>query len=362
MASTTEIENYNKSAEDLVSTRPATATQSAYEALIGRRSPEEAQGRRRKTTAYMYRRAWVNFALFMRFRLGKSKSLSEWLGQEKAEADDSDLVSFLDETISAISSEDVNAYRVAMLNRPVYERSTGEPKVGLEHSTINARLAALQHLFKHAIRLGLRKDNPAAPSLVDRHRVSNISGVEPLSRGEVRKIKKALSTKRKDRISERNRILILFLLHTGVRREEASRLRISDFKVFRDGGLSVVLTRKGDLKQKILIPKSICSFVQGYMDSLSDTGPFFPSRSGKKSMAITAGHVSKVVRNETRRILGRAHSPHVLRHTFVTAAIDGGAPLPEVQRYLGHANPTTTMRYTHTRLNRETCAAEFVDY
>jgi len=45
-------------------------------------------------------------------------------------------------------------------------------------------------------------------------------------------------------------------------------------------------------------------------------------------------------------------SPHWLRHTFGTRALERKAPLETVQRQLGHADPRTTMRYAHTQLER----------
>jgi integrase len=42
-------------------------------------------------------------------------------------------------------------------------------------------------------------------------------------------------------------------------------------------------------------------------------------------------------------------SPHSLRHTVATAALDAGAPLRDVQDLLGHADPRTTRRYDRSR-------------
>ena len=47
-------------------------------------------------------------------------------------------------------------------------------------------------------------------------------------------------------------------------------------------------------------------------------------------------------------------SPHRLRHSFITAALDAGVPLRDVQEAASHADPRTTMRYDRRRgsLNR----------
>jgi site-specific recombinase XerD len=42
-------------------------------------------------------------------------------------------------------------------------------------------------------------------------------------------------------------------------------------------------------------------------------------------------------------------SPHTLRHAFITAALDAGVPLRDVQEAASHADPRTTMRYDRAR-------------
>jgi integrase/recombinase XerD len=40
-----------------------------------------------------------------------------------------------------------------------------------------------------------------------------------------------------------------------------------------------------------------------------------------------------------------------LRHGFITAALDAGVPLRDVQEAASHADPRTTMRYDHARVS-----------
>jgi integrase len=53
-------------------------------------------------------------------------------------------------------------------------------------------------------------------------------------------------------------------------------------------------------------------------------------------------------------------SPHSLRHSFITAALDAGVPLRDVQEAASHADPRTTMRYDRARGNLDRHATYIV--
>jgi integrase/recombinase XerD len=58
----------------------------------------------------------------------------------------------------------------------------------------------------------------------------------------------------------------------------------------------------------------------------------------------------RIVRKIARRAgIGKAVTPHTLRHAFITAALDAGVPLRDVQEAASHADPRTTMRYDRAR-------------
>ena len=65
-------------------------------------------------------------------------------------------------------------------------------------------------------------------------------------------------------------------------------------------------------------------------------------------------------RHGAARIVGRVArlagitkrvTPHTLRHAFITAALDAGVPLRDVQEAASHADPRTTMRYDRARVS-----------
>jgi hypothetical protein len=49
------------------------------------------------------------------------------------------------------------------------------------------------------------------------------------------------------------------------------------------------------------------------------------------------------------RGLGKAVTPHTLRHAFITAALDAGVPLRDVREAASHADPRTTIRHDRAR-------------
>ena len=58
----------------------------------------------------------------------------------------------------------------------------------------------------------------------------------------------------------------------------------------------------------------------------------------------------RIVRKTARRAgIVKTVTPHTLRHAFITAALDAGVPLRDVQEAASHADPRTTMRYDRTR-------------
>ena len=77
-------------------------------------------------------------------------------------------------------------------------------------------------------------------------------------------------------------------------------------------------------------------------------GPVFVARDDQRLDRHAAG---RIVRTTARRAgIGKPVTPHTLRHAFITAALDAGVPLRDVQEAASHSNPRTTMRYDNSRV------------
>ena len=79
----------------------------------------------------------------------------------------------------------------------------------------------------------------------------------------------------------------------------------------------------------------------------TDGGAGVPGRRRRRLDRHGAGRI--VHRVARRAGISKAVSPHTLRHAFITAALDAGVPLRDVQEAASHADPRTTMRYDRAR-------------
>jgi integrase/recombinase XerD len=87
-------------------------------------------------------------------------------------------------------------------------------------------------------------------------------------------------------------------------------------------------------------------------------GPIFVGVDGKRIDRHAAG---RIVRRIARRAgIATRVGPHTLRHAFITAALDAGVPLRDVQEAASHFDPRTTMRYDRGRVSLDRHATYIV--
>lgn len=87
------------------------------------------------------------------------------------------------------------------------------------------------------------------------------------------------------------------------------------------------------------------------------TGPILVGAKGGRMDLYAADRLVK--RLARRAGITKRISPHSLRHSFITAALDAGVPLRDVQEAASHADPRTTMRYDGGRGSVD-CHATYV--
>ena len=96
-----------------------------------------------------------------------------------------------------------------------------------------------------------------------------------------------------------------------------------------------------------------------YKGGASATGNFIVANlpAGHYTLTVTVNGFKKYVR---RAGLNPKVSPHTRRHAFITAALDTGVPLRDVQDAAFHADPRTTMRYDRARTSLDRHATYIV--
>jgi integrase/recombinase XerD len=215
---------------------------------------------------------------------------------------------------------------------------------GLAATTIARRVAALRSFFRHQVLLGARPDNPASELELPRRRRALPKTLSP---GEVeRLIDAAAGTTPR---SLRDRALVELLYGAGLRVSEAVGLERA--AVDLEGRL-VRTIGKGSKERVVPIGREAVEALRRY---LARGRPFLDKRHrpevflNAQGGALTRAGAFLIL----RRLAGaaglepeRVH-PHLLRHSFATHLLEGGADLRSVQEMLGHADLTTTELYTH---------------
>jgi integrase/recombinase XerD len=152
----------------------------------------------------------------------------------------------------------------------------------------------------------------------------------------------------------RDRAMLELLYATGIRVTELTQLRISNLDMA--AGL-VRVTGKGN-KQRI-VPvhatalKAIADYMRDGRPALlkGKTTPYLFVTARGGAMTRQAFWASVKLNGKKAGIFHNL-SPHVLRHTFATHLLEGGADLRSVQTMLGHADLSTTEIYTHVVRSR----------
>jgi integrase/recombinase XerD len=145
----------------------------------------------------------------------------------------------------------------------------------------------------------------------------------------------------------RTRAFITCLVYSGCRVSELCGLDIPDLR--EEAGHRVLrVVGKGDKERDVPAPAPILVALTDYWDG-RDEGPAFRTRTGQR-MGRREGHRTVAAIGDA---VGVKLYPHLFRHTAATLALEAGAPVDRVQRWLGHASLDTTMLYVQARQNLE---------
>ncbi|HIH38889.1 tyrosine-type recombinase/integrase [Candidatus Woesearchaeota archaeon] len=142
--------------------------------------------------------------------------------------------------------------------------------------------------------------------------------------------------------NKKHRILARLLYSSGLRVSEAVSLRINDMDLQENTG--IVKSGKGGKDRNFILSLTLNFEIQAYSSSRKEHSEYlFPAAKGH----ISERQAQKVISTAARLagIKKRVHC-HVLRSTFATHLLDAGTDIRVIQELLGHANLSTTERYT----------------
>jgi site-specific recombinase XerD len=280
---------------------------------------------------------------------------------------DPDVESFLLLLAAQRSARTVDAYRrdLTLLEQfrggPAADTTTEELErwiagmraEGRSAATIARRTAAVRSYFRHRVLLGASTENPAAAVQLPRRTKSLPRTLSP---GETERLIDAANgtTPR----AMRDKALVELMYGAGLRVSEAVGLAKSGVDL---EGRLVRVVGKGGKERIVPLGRPGAEALRRYLalgrphlDRRHRPDLFLNARGG----ALTRAGAFLILRRLADRAglePGRVH-PHLLRHSFATHLLEGGADLRSVQEMLGHADLSTTERYTHVsdRRRRET--------
>jgi integrase/recombinase XerD len=271
---------------------------------------------------------------------------------------DPDVEGFLALLAARRAPKTVEAYRRDLtqlrgfLGKPVatatleeLERYTAQLRAdGLSGATIARRTAAARSFYRHQQLLGARDDNPAAAIKLPR-RAKPLP--KTLSPGEAERLIQAAAGTQPRAL--RDHALVELLYGAGLRVSEAVGLEKAGIDL--DDRLVRVIG-KGGKERVVPIGRHAAEALRRY---LSRGRPYLDTRHrpelflNARGGALTRAGAFLILRKLAEKAGLDPHRvhPHLLRHSFATHLLEGGADLRSVQEMLGHADLSTTELYTH---------------
>ncbi len=215
---------------------------------------------------------------------------------------------------------------------------------GLSSASLRITTVHLKIFFRRLAATGRLAMDPAEPLIAPR---PDGSLPETFSGGEVARLLESIETR--GPLDFRDRAMLELFYSSGLRLSELCRLRLEAYDA-DEGYLRV--TGKGNKTRIIPAGGRAREALNEY---LGQARPKLVSRRTGSEVfltihgkALSPDRVRQVVKERAARAgIDRKVYPHLLRHSFATHLLEGGADLRVIQELLGHADISTTQIYTH---------------
>lgn len=254
-------------------------------------------------------------------------------------------------TPQTLTYSDAVAYRLFLADR-------------YEPATAKRMLSVARRLLEEQIKAGKREKNPFVG--VKGFKVANETPYIALEKAQARALLAAI-----DMTHERGVLayaVVTLLLYTGIRRTECAGLHIGDMTIEQGYHVLSIQHGKGNKRRIVKLPVIVHRAITAYLVAAGRqdaplSSPLFTGydRWGKPTGAqISDKFIERLVKHYGAKI-GILHlSPHALRATFITLALEEGASLMQVQYAAGHEDPRTTERYQKRKLNLDDNAVDYI--
>lgn len=225
---------------------------------------------------------------------------------------------------------------------------------GLKEATVNRRLAAIKSLVNYARRIGkceFSLEDIAGEKVIP---YRDTSGVDVAS------IKRMLAVSDSETVKGKRDYAILRLLwENALRRNELASCNVGDFDA--DSMTMAILGKgRGSQKELIALSPATVAAIQQWLDARGgdrrSDQPLFTSLSNNRSgHRMTCNAIYNLVCETARAAgIGKKMSPHRIRHSAITAALDAtNGNVRDVQKLSRHRNVETLMRYDDARNNAQ---------
>lgn len=231
----------------------------------------------------------------------------------------------------------LNQYKAGLLER------------GAAEATVNRRLAAVRSLLKFSHRLGLATTD--GRGLVDAEKVKSYRDTRGVDVGTLKKLTKAPGT---DTLrGKRDTALLRLLAENALRCAEVCGLDVADF--YRNACRLMIRGKgRGTQKEPVTLSQGTVDAIAAYLEEAGHAdGALFRNldrRPGCQGDRITTNGLRFIV-GEYGRLAGvEGLTPHKLRHSAITAALDAhNGDVRKVQRLSRHAKLETLQRYDDNR-------------
>lgn len=234
-------------------------------------------------------------------------------------------------------SHDLKVFEARRAHIELYARWLEER--GRARATVARRLSTITGFYRYCVEEELIPRSPATH--IRRPKLNYESNAVGLDRNELGMflVEAGLS-------GGRDHALACLLALNGLRVSEALNSDIEDLGLER-GHRTLTITRKGGKIVTIPLAPRTARAIDLYVGERSE-GPLFVNRDRTRRLDRHAA--TRIVKRLAKHAgIDKKISPHSLRHSFITAALDAGVALRDVQEAASHADPRTTMRYDRAR-------------